>query len=471
MIIKELTLKNFGKFSGKTLQFGEGLNVIYGPNEAGKTTVYTAIGALLFGLEKQRGRAARTDAYTTYQPWENKTWYEGKIRFVIADKVFLLERNFYHGEKSARLICETDGEELSVEQGDLEMLLGEANGELFFNTVAVGQLKTKPQDIIYSYLKNYIAGVQENQSQGTDVVKVLEILGNRKKELEQKKKKKLQEIKEELAKCDARLELLEQEVKAYKIQLEELEKQKKELDENAVQSQKKTFWQRVLLWLRKLFCRKHLQNEVLLTKEKSIALKEKETFYRELLGEREVLQEEILLEKDVFYKKMQMKPEEEAIKAVSLAMEHIQEVSQVKKEDVLKELQEKASKVLRNLTKGAYEKLLLNDDGKLAVWDGNRRLELFQVSTGCADQVYLSLRIALQELFFEEEELPLIFDDAFVYFDEKRLESLLGYLQEMKRQVLLFSCHKREMEILEQKGAVFEKILLKQSPGVDCGTK
>ena len=74
MIIKELHLKNFGKFSNEEFSFGDGINVIYGPNEAGKTTLYTSIGALLFGMEKQRGRASKTDTYTTYQPWENKTW-------------------------------------------------------------------------------------------------------------------------------------------------------------------------------------------------------------------------------------------------------------------------------------------------------------------------------------------------------------------------------------------------------------
>ena len=64
MIIKELNLKNFGKFSESVFRFSDGINVIYGANEAGKTTIYHAIGALLFGLEKQRGRAARNDAYT-----------------------------------------------------------------------------------------------------------------------------------------------------------------------------------------------------------------------------------------------------------------------------------------------------------------------------------------------------------------------------------------------------------------------
>ena len=89
MKIRELNLKNFGKFSGRSFHFCDGINVIYGPNEAGKTTIYTAIGALLFGLEKQRGRAAGTDTYTACQPWENPTWYEGSMKFETGGKIFL----------------------------------------------------------------------------------------------------------------------------------------------------------------------------------------------------------------------------------------------------------------------------------------------------------------------------------------------------------------------------------------------
>ena len=51
-------------------------------------------------------------------------------------------------------------------------------------------------------------------------------------------------------------------------------------------------------------------------------------------------------------------------------------------------------------------------------------------------------------------------DDAFVYFDDKRLERLLGYLQGLDRQVFLFSCHEREIRILEKEKIVFGKIVL-----------
>ena len=87
-------------------------------------------------------------------------------------------------------------------------------------------------------------------------------------------------------------------------------------------------------------------------------------------------------------------------------------------------------------------------------------MKLFQLSTGCVDQVYLALRIGLQELFLGEETLPLMFDDAFVYFDEKRLERLLLFLKDLNRQVLIFTCHKRELRILEKHQISYEKILL-----------
>ncbi|MBQ8858039.1 MAG: AAA family ATPase [Lachnospiraceae bacterium] len=459
MIIKELNLNNFGKFSGKIFCFHDGFNVIYGPNEAGKTTLYTAIGALLFGMNKQRGRAAKTDAYTTYQPWENKTWYEGSMRFESGGKIFYLERNFYHNEKAVRLICETDGEELSVEDGDLEMLLGDMTGELYFNTAAAGQLKMKPQDIVYSYLKNYIASVQEAGSHATDVVKALGILEGKKKVLEQQKKKQTLELNQQIAKVDAGLELVKKEISDCQRQLEHVKKQRVQLEEE-VSSEKKSFLERLFYWLKKLFCGRRLRAEEQRKREELLKIKEKMNFLKDILGEKESLLEELGLEKDSFYEKLHIQSKDEEIKALDLAMERIRELSTLRKEEVMEQLLIKASAVLSRLTKGKYQKLILEENEEPCIWDGNRKLKLFQVSTGCADQIYLALRIGLQDLFLQEETLPLLFDDAFVYFDDERLEKLLSYLSELDRQVLIFSCHKRELRILEKCQIPYGKIVL-----------
>ena len=458
MKIRELYLKNFGKFSGQTFSFSDGLNVIYGANEAGKTTVYHAIGALLFGLEKQRGRAARTDAYTTYQPWDNKTWYEGSMKFESGGKVFCLDRNFYHSEKSVHLVCETDGEELSVEDGDLEVLLGDMNEELYLNTAAVGQLKMKPQDIVYSYLKNHIASAAEAGRYATDVVRAVEILEKKKKAIEQQKKKTAAQIKEQLAKADAKIELIEKEITDCQRQLEILTIQKADYKEE--QKEKKGLFKRFFLWLKNLFRRGKIRQEEKKRREEILKLEEKINFFRDLLGEKESLLEEALLEKDSFYEKLHIQSKDDEIKALDLAMERIQTIAAMRKEEVMEQLLEKSSEALCKITKGKYKKLILEMHEEPCVWDGNRSLKLFQLSTGCIDQVYLALRIGLQDLFLGEESMPLLFDDAFVYFDEKRLERLLFYLKDLNRQIFIFTCHKRELRILEKHQIPYEKILL-----------
>ena len=43
MEIRELYLRNFGKFSGKKIVLKDGINLFYGENESGKTTIHTFI--------------------------------------------------------------------------------------------------------------------------------------------------------------------------------------------------------------------------------------------------------------------------------------------------------------------------------------------------------------------------------------------------------------------------------------------
>ena len=77
MIIKRVAIKNFGKIHNKSMEFSPGINVLYGENESGKTTTHVFVKSMLYGIQRQRGRAARKDAYTIYLPWENPAVYGG----------------------------------------------------------------------------------------------------------------------------------------------------------------------------------------------------------------------------------------------------------------------------------------------------------------------------------------------------------------------------------------------------------
>ena len=60
----DLYISGFGKFHNTSVSFEDGINIVYGKNEAGKSTIHTFIRGMLFGIERQRGRAARTDTYS-----------------------------------------------------------------------------------------------------------------------------------------------------------------------------------------------------------------------------------------------------------------------------------------------------------------------------------------------------------------------------------------------------------------------
>ena len=273
------------------------------------------------------------------------------------------------------------------------------------------------------------------------------------------KKKQAGEIREQIAKLDAGIELLEKEILACQKQIEGLMKQKAQLEEE-VPEERRGFFAKIFCWFKKMFSRKRLRREAEQKREEILKTEEKLTFLRELIGEKESQREEFILEKDSFYEKLHEQSKNLEVKAIELAMDRIREISALRKEEVMQQLLDKTSAVLLQMTKGKYQKLILEENEEPVVWDGNQTVKLFQLSTGCVDQVYLALRIGLQDLFFEEDTLPLLFDDAFVYFDDKRLERLLVYLQSLGRQVLLFSCHKRELRILEKHQIPYGKILL-----------
>ena len=103
------------------------------------------------------------------------------------------------------------------------------------------------------------------------------------------------------------------------------------------------------------------------------------------------------------------------------------------------------------LTQGRYERLSWGEDFSLAtgaVGEDTLRSALWR-SDGTADQLYRALRLAVAEEL--TPDAPLILDDALVRFDDKRLESALGLLQEEAehRQVILFTCQSREKELLK----------------------
>ena len=69
MIIRKLCA-SFGKLEGESLRFHDGLNVIYAPNESGKSTWCAFIRAMLYGIDSsERAREGYLPDKQRYAPW------------------------------------------------------------------------------------------------------------------------------------------------------------------------------------------------------------------------------------------------------------------------------------------------------------------------------------------------------------------------------------------------------------------
>lgn len=161
MQIDRAAIFRFGKLADKTVDFVPGINIIYGKNEAGKTTLHAFLTAMLFGLEKGRGRAKGTEGYLRYEPWHAPSYYSGALQFSVGGRPFYLERNFYHKEPRARLCNLADGEELSVAYGDLGMLLGGVTREAYENTCDIPQCRAVTGAELTGLLAEYLSDMSD----------------------------------------------------------------------------------------------------------------------------------------------------------------------------------------------------------------------------------------------------------------------------------------------------------------------
>ena len=184
MRLLELHIDGFGKFHDRTISFNDGINIIYGKNEAGKSTLHTFIRGMLFGIERGRGRAAKNDLYTKYEPWENSGTYEGWLRLEKDGTIYRIERRFRKENKSLKIINETKGLEEEATPAFVSSLLDGLTEIMYNNTISIGQLKSATEDGMVTELKNYIANMNTTGNISLNITKATAFLRNQKRSLE-----------------------------------------------------------------------------------------------------------------------------------------------------------------------------------------------------------------------------------------------------------------------------------------------
>ena len=182
MKITSLNINAFGKFIGKTLSFSDGINVICGNNEAGKTTTHAFIKAMLFGIKKNKSKVL-TDIYSKYIPWDSKNSYGGALSFIYNNHEYQIYREFNESNPIFEIREITNKGNL-VENPELFLnkVLHNLTSNSFDNTISISQLKSAQDSTMIDELHRIIANLNTSGDMSIDTLYALKML-NQKKEM------------------------------------------------------------------------------------------------------------------------------------------------------------------------------------------------------------------------------------------------------------------------------------------------
>ncbi len=288
MIIRELRLKNFGKFHNKTIELKEGINLIYGSNEAGKSTIHSFTQGMLFGIEKARGKASKDDVYSKYEPLDTPGLYNGSMDILVENKEYRILRNFNKNEKSFTITHLETGRELSINNENLSEFYEGLTESKFRNTISIGQLKAKTEKELSDELRNYITNLSLSKTNEVDVTKALLQLNNRKKEIEKNKlDNQIQSLEEQIKEGF----LCEEHKDKLTLSLRELEQKVNELKLSI--ADKKENNKKIELMPARPY--EGLLNQGLIVREKYLLYKELEQNINDLEVKKEQIEHEIEL--------------------------------------------------------------------------------------------------------------------------------------------------------------------------------
>lgn len=130
MKIEKIKLFGFGKFSDKRISFSE-KQLIFGENEAGKTTIYNFIKFMLFGFK------AKDKTHRNFKPLDHSI-YGGQLEISDGDDYYVIQRRALNGRSNKlEVIIEKNGQMIS--ESEWLSFLAPINQDLFEKVYTVSQ--------------------------------------------------------------------------------------------------------------------------------------------------------------------------------------------------------------------------------------------------------------------------------------------------------------------------------------------
>ena len=186
MNIKEIKINNYGKLKNKEINLEKNINIIYGENESGKSTLLNYIKNIFYGISKNKNGKEISD-YEKYKPWIGEE-FSGRIKYELNNgEEYEIFRDF--NKKSPKVLngnLEDISKDFNIDKKDGSQFFYEQTGideNMYLSTIMTEQqevvLDGQEQNVLVQKLAN-IMGTGEDS---TSYKKVLDRLN--KKQIEE----------------------------------------------------------------------------------------------------------------------------------------------------------------------------------------------------------------------------------------------------------------------------------------------
>ena len=240
MKINNLKINSYGKLKDKEINFKNGINLVYGPNEAGKSTLIKFIINSFYGISKNKKGKEISD-FDKYKPWQGEE-FSGKVEYELDDNSkYEIYRDF--SKKNPKIFNESmediskefnidknRGNEFFYEQTKIDE-------DLFLSTLAINQNEVKLEDQSQNFLVQKIANLAQTGDDNTSFKKVIDRLNRRQLDevgTERSREKPINVISRNIQ----NLETEKQELEKYKNFKYEYEEKENTLEEEILKLEK-----------------------------------------------------------------------------------------------------------------------------------------------------------------------------------------------------------------------------------------
>ena len=182
MKINKLKINSYGKLKEKEINFQDGINLIYGQNEAGKSTLIKFITNSFYGVSKNK-KGKEVSDFDQYKPWSGEE-FSGKLEYELDNKEkYEIYRDF--SKKNPKIFnenMEDISKEFNIDKNKGNEFFYEQtkiDEDLFLSTLAINQSEVKLENQAQNFLIQKIANLAQTGDDSISFKRVIDRINRR----------------------------------------------------------------------------------------------------------------------------------------------------------------------------------------------------------------------------------------------------------------------------------------------------